>query len=540
MSHELILPVKAAGILFKNPFYVASGPTARTVRQLLAIEKAGWAAASLKLAIDPAPYINRAPRYAVFPQYDALGFTAEKRLTFQQALSIVREAKQKLTDLVLMANITYAGDDDETGWARMAEAFCEAGADLIELNMCCPNMSFNVEATSGGARKAVKETGASIGRHPELVAQVVRAIKKAIDRPLIVKLCAEGGMMGHSAKAAMLAGADGICSTGNRLGMTPIDVERPDRSMIHLQDENSISCLCGGWLKPLAQRDIYELRAVLGKDVSLFATGGIRTALDAVEMAMCGGDMAGICTETLMRGYDFIGNVIRETKQWLAAHGHAGYGDIRDRIVAGVKAAPELTLYEGYARVKEPGRIAPCYAACPHGLPVQAVLGALSKNRMERAMALSAGAPCEGCSAPCETACAMGRIARGLSIREVMLYCAERAKAQGIAGAAVQKPAAAKVASANEVLGIRRVDLSLPKQKRITDDAVATLESGRCLACGCGEGCTKCAEACCEFAVQVDPRNGVSIDPSACVACGMCMNLCPNRNIEMVNTGKLV
>ncbi|MDL2314467.1 hypothetical protein LJC36_05755 [Desulfovibrio sp. OttesenSCG-928-C14] len=64
MSRNFELPVRVAGFEFKNPFFVASGPTARTVEQLLAIERAGWAAACLKLAIDPTPYVNGLPRFA--------------------------------------------------------------------------------------------------------------------------------------------------------------------------------------------------------------------------------------------------------------------------------------------------------------------------------------------------------------------------------------------------------------------------------------------------------------------------------------------
>ena len=60
------IDVTIGGVTFKNPFYVASGPTTKSVRQLVRIEETGWAAASIKLTIDPAPYINRLPRYGLF------------------------------------------------------------------------------------------------------------------------------------------------------------------------------------------------------------------------------------------------------------------------------------------------------------------------------------------------------------------------------------------------------------------------------------------------------------------------------------------
>ena len=151
---DILIPVTIGGVTFKNPFFVASGPTTKTVRQLKRIEETGWAAASIKLSIDPAPYINRKPRYAVFEDTNALAFTAEKRLTFEQGLTLVREAKKVLTDLKLFANITYAGEAGAAGWVNMAKKFEEAGADIIELNMCCPNMSYNVSLTSGGNQQA--------------------------------------------------------------------------------------------------------------------------------------------------------------------------------------------------------------------------------------------------------------------------------------------------------------------------------------------------------------------------------------------------
>ena len=91
---DIVLPVSIGGLTFRNPFYVASGPTARSLKQLKRIEETGWAAASIKLSIDPEPYINLKPRYGYFKNYNALGFTAEKRLTFEEGLKLISDAKK--------------------------------------------------------------------------------------------------------------------------------------------------------------------------------------------------------------------------------------------------------------------------------------------------------------------------------------------------------------------------------------------------------------------------------------------------------------
>jgi len=75
---------------------------------------------------------------------------------------------------------------------------------------------------------------------------------------------------------------------------------------------------------------------------------------------------------------------------------------------------------------------------------------------------------------------------------------------------------------------------------RVLTESEAVAEALRCLNCGCGEGCQTCKTICCDFAVSLDGADRVKIDKTGCVACGMCYNLCPNKNIEMVSTGEKV
>ena len=74
----------------------------------------------------------------------------------------------------------------------------------------------------------------------------------------------------------------------------------------------------------------------------------------------------------------------------------------------------------------------------------------------------------------------------------------------------------------------------------IQTEAEAMQEAGRCLKCGCGEGCQLCKTICTDFAPYIAGEDCLAIAPSECVACGMCFNRCPNRNIEMINKGQKV
>ncbi|MEA4911044.1 MAG: FAD-dependent oxidoreductase [Oscillospiraceae bacterium] len=436
---DINIPVTVGGVTFKNPFFVASGPTTKTVRQLQRIEQTGWAAASIKLSIDPAPYINRKPRYAVFPEYNALAFTTEKRLTFAEGLKLVEDGKKVLSDLLLMANITYAGDAGTPGWVNMAKKFEEAGADIIELNMCCPNMSYNVELTSGGNQCAAKQTGASLGQQADVVAEIVRAIKAEIGIPLFVKLTPEGGQIAHVAHALYAAGADAVGTTANRLGIPPINIDDPEKAISHLQQEISMSCYCGEWLKPLAQRDVYEIRKVCGMEPVVTGAGGVRNWHDAVELMLCGANLVGVCAETLINGYDIVRPMIGGLKDYMDKHGYKAPQEFVGRIVPEVKTAPEVTLYKGYAHIKDQPLYAPCKSACPLHVPVQGYVQKVAKGDIAGAYAMVASkGPIQSvcqflCEHPCEKACVRGRADGPVAIRDIKRFVLDTAARQKLA-----------------------------------------------------------------------------------------------------------
>ena len=70
---------------------------------------------------------------------------------------------------------------------------------------------------------------------------------------------------------------------------------------------------------------------------------------------------------------------------------------------------------------------------------------------------------------------------------------------------------------------------------RTLTEEEAVAEARRCLNCGCGEGCGLCASICSEFAIHLASPDVWEIDSEECVACGMCYNRCPNKNIEMID-----
>lgn len=429
------LPTTVAGVRFRNPFYVSSGPTTMTIDQLVRIRNSGWGAASLKLTVYPLPYINRVPRYGYYPDEQLLTFTAEKRLLLDELLRLIDAGKKQTPELVLFANITYAGDEGPEGWVKMAKQCEAAGVDIIELNMCCPNMSFNVELS--GTDAGGPKTGASMGKNQSVAAQVVSAVKQALSIPLFLKLTPEGGHIADIAQAAFAAGADAVGGTANRLGIPPINLDDPTRSMYHLQKEVGMACLSGDWLRPLALRDVFEMRRRVGPEPVLTGVGGVSEWKDAIEMAMCGADLVGSCAATITKGFGFMPEFIDGVRNYLREKGLSALRDVRDTLIPAIRSAPELTIFEGNARMKDVRAIAPCTYACPNLVPAQGYVQRVGEENFEDAYQLiMSRSPLQSicgkvCDHPCEEACTRGLKDSPIMIREIKRFVLEMAEREG-------------------------------------------------------------------------------------------------------------
>ena len=349
MADDIDLSTRLGPLQLKNPFIVGSGPTVRTAAQIKAAEEAGWAAASLKLTIDPAPYVSLPPRYRWLRRSRMHIFTAETRLTPEKGLRLMDEARARTKDILLFANIAYDGPDLD-GWGRMAKQFEDAGAHAIELNMCCPNMSFNISATGTSTEKS---TGASLGSDIDVLPGVIRSVLQSVKIPVIAKLTPEGGRVAAAALACANAGASAVGSTGNRLGIPDIDIRAPLKPFYRLQDGLTLGCLSGPWIRPLALRDTFEMRRRLGAGPSVIGSGGVSDLQSAVEQIMMGADAVWICTETMLRGFSWMGKLLQELRAYMKEMGWSHIAQFQGLLIQEVRSAAELVMHSGHAVLDE-------------------------------------------------------------------------------------------------------------------------------------------------------------------------------------------
>ena len=346
---EYLMPLEVAGLRYRNNFVVGSGPAVKTVGMIMKIERWGWGGASLKLSIEPT-YISKPPRYRWVKKHKYHAFTAETRLTLDEGLRLMEAARKATVELILYANISYAGDQGDDGWIQMAKKYEDAGAHVIELNMCCPNMSFNVDSSGGHSRVV---SGASVGSNPDIVSKTAAAVQKAVNIPVFVKLTPEGGRIGEVAMACFSNGIVSVGSTGNRLAIPDFDIDNPEHGIFFLQDEPTLACFSGPWIKPLALRDVYEMRIGSNPDSMVMGSGGIERWDDAVQMIMCGADFIQICTGVMIKGPKILPKIVSGIRQFMQEKGYNHYRAFRGVVVPRISPTDRLTLYHGHAVIDQ-------------------------------------------------------------------------------------------------------------------------------------------------------------------------------------------
>ena len=147
----------------------------------------------------------------------------------------------------------------------------------IELNISCPN---------------VKHGGMAFGTSTEGARSVVRAVRKAYGKTLIVKLSPNVTDIVAIAKAVEEEGADAVSLINTLMGMA-IDAEKRQRIL-----SIGTGGLSGPAVKPVALRMVWQVAHAVG--IPVIGMGGIATATDAVEFLLAGASAIEIGTANFL------------------------------------------------------------------------------------------------------------------------------------------------------------------------------------------------------------------------------------------------
>ena len=205
-------------------------------------------------------------------------------------------------DAAAIVNVSGSSPEDYAACAEKVAALDRIPA--IELNISCPNVH------DGGMAFGVTCAGA---------ASVVRAVRAAYPKTLIVKLSPNVTDIAEIARAVEAEGADSVSLINTLMGMS-VDIERR-RSRLSI----GTGGLSGPCVKPVALRMVHQVAKAVR--IPVIGLGGIMNAHDAIEFLMCGATAVQIGTANFIDPTITL-KVIDGINEWCDSHGIRDLHDI--------------------------------------------------------------------------------------------------------------------------------------------------------------------------------------------------------------------
>ena len=174
----------------------------------------------------------------------------------------------------------------------------------IEVNASCPH---------------VKSGGIEFGQRAEVLAQLVRATRRATPLPLLVKLSPNVTDIREMARVCEAEGADGL-SLINTLQAFDIDLATR-RPVLR----NGLGGLSGPAIRPVALRMVWQASQVV--KIPICGIGGIMTAEDALKFLICGATAVQIGTANYLNPLAAL-EVAEGIETYARDHGVAHVADL--------------------------------------------------------------------------------------------------------------------------------------------------------------------------------------------------------------------
>ena len=198
-------------------------------------------------------------------------------------------------DTNMIVNVAGSSPEDYAACAAWLNNLEKIPA--IELNISCPN---------------VKEGGMAFGISCEGASSVVKAVRKAYHKILIVKLSPNVTNIADIARCVESEGADAVSLINTLMGMS-INIEKRKSNL-----SIGTGGLSGPAVKPIALRMVYQTAKAV--KIPVIGLGGIMTAEDAIEFMMAGATGIEVGTANFVDP-NVCEKIIIGMNDWLDRHG---------------------------------------------------------------------------------------------------------------------------------------------------------------------------------------------------------------------------
>lgn len=310
------LSIDFCGVKCENPFFLSSSPVGNCYEMCAKALKTGWGGIVFKtigyfIANEVSPrFTNLKKESTSFIGFKNMEQIAEHPL--EENLEAMRMLKKNYPNKVLVASIMGQNEDE---WTKLSKLVTEVGADIIECNFSCPQMTSH-------------EMGSDVGQNPELVKKYCEAVRRGTDLPILAKMTPNIGDMSIPAIASLKGGATGIATINTIKSITGIDLEN-FTALPMIKGKSSVSGYSGKAVKPIALRFIYELsKNEELKNIPISGIGGIETWEDAAEFIMLGSSNLQVTTAIMQYGYRIVEDMISGLSYYMKEKGFSRLQDM--------------------------------------------------------------------------------------------------------------------------------------------------------------------------------------------------------------------
>lgn len=299
------LSIEFLGVKCENPFFLSSSPVCSNYDMIAKAFDTGWAGVFYKTIGIFLPN-ECSPRFDITRKEGTpwTGFKNMEQISdkpLETNLEYIRRLKKDYPTKVLGVSIMGSTEEE---WRILAKKVTEAGADMLELNFSCPQMTSHA-------------MGSDVGQNPDLVFKYTKAVKESTHLPVVAKMTPNIGNMYIPAKAAIEAGADAISAINTVKSITNIDLDNLT-AMPVVNGKSSVSGYSGAAVKPIGLRFMHELKTHPDvKHIPLSGMGGIETWQDALEYILLGASNIQVTTSVMQYGYRIVEDMISGLKYYM-------------------------------------------------------------------------------------------------------------------------------------------------------------------------------------------------------------------------------
>ena len=288
-----MLEVELCDIKMKNPTMLAAGVLGSTAASLNWAARSGAGAVVTKsFGLHPNKgYVNPTTVEVTGGIINAIGLSNPGVDTFYGELEKIEKTTPTIASI-------YGSSAQE--FSQIA-AKVENLVDIIELNVSCPH--------------AQKGCGASIGADPELTGEIVKAVKNAVEIPVIAKLTPNVTDIVEIALSAEKAGCDGLTLINSLGPGMKIDLDTANPIL-----SNKFGGLSGPAIKPVALRCVFDVYDAV--KIPVVGVGGISDYRDAVEFIFAGARCVQIGTSIMYKGLDIFKEITDGMKKFMYNKGY--------------------------------------------------------------------------------------------------------------------------------------------------------------------------------------------------------------------------